>query len=135
MSVFVVRLSLLGIIPQAVFLAQHVEGHGYIIQRLNGPLPVVALPCSPQCQLVVAKRQSVVAHIVVHVAKHAVQIPLESRQIQVAGQQLCPFHRQHRLVHLLLPVQDDAMVEQGSGEALIVSVALIEVPAGTYQRV
>ena len=85
MRVFVIGLCLFGIIPQAVLLAQHVEGHGYIIQRLNGPLSAVALPCSPQCLLVVAKRQGVVAHIVVHIAKHAVQVPLESRQVQVAG--------------------------------------------------
>ena len=71
-----------------------------------------------------AKRQRVIAHIVVHIAQNAVEVPAEGWLVYVTGQLLRPFHRQHRLMRLLIPVQDDAMVEQGYQNTSLVVIYL-----------
>ena len=84
---------------------------------------------------VVAERLSIVAHIVIHIAKHRVEIPLEARHVEIFCQMLRLFHREHRLVGLLLFVEDDGVVQQRPRQMLLIAAVLIVFPTDQYQRV
>jgi len=132
---FVIGFGLFGIVSEAVLLSQYVESHGNVVERLHRPLFAVALAGGTQCLLVVLERQTIIAHIVVNITQHGIQVPRKGGLIQVAGQLFRPLYCLHRLMRLLLLVQDDAMMEQGSGLVLSITVMLIIVSAYAYERV
>ena len=129
-----IGLGQLVVVMQTIGLAKHIEGLGNVVKRPYYPVVLTALARCGQSLLVVSKRLGIVAHIVVDIAKHRVEITVENGIVYLQGHLLGTLHGEHGLVGLLLMVEHDGMVQQGPCQSRFIVMTLIIISAELDKR-